>query len=888
MVWNLLEYIKVYYMKKNTIIAIGAIFGACIFFSCSKESDFQPEENKPTEEPEVVEPKENDGDAVMVFSASMNDLEETKTYITTPEGSGPNEGKYVPKWSSSDKIKVNGVESAAGERSADYTTASFSFAETVTGPFYAIAPSNDERTWDSENNRFNVLVKGTGAPQKYRNYTDGSSDNRGTNPTYDMSHAILAAYSETTSLQFQQLTTYFKLTFTKGAGVEAGTKIKTIYVRQAETAETPNIAGTWRVSFDGSGNASITPSSLTAIIAYNCMVNGGTATEGVDFGSPVIITLPSYNFANGLILTVKDTEDHFQSFSIPAASSNLSTKKGTLITKTLTYSPQSGTINSVEDWEAFAAAVNGETNDWDLYKWVGNGTVKLGADISAASLTRITTSFKYTFDGQNHSITRTGSSVPLFEIVSGEVKNLVLEGTMTKTGDVSTGLVPLARTLVAGGKITSVTNKMSLTTGTPESGARDCIVAGIVKEAQGGTIEGCHNRGSITVNIDVSGNNRQCRVAGIVADINNVTANVTIKDCENHANLTVNPTATANNKGINAGAMAGIAAWINSGDYSVSFENCDNEGTIQWNPKHPLTATTDNTISVRRAICIGGIIGNGAPITMSGAYGMTEPTSTNGFKVSLTDCDNSGIINACAISYYGQTFGGKGYIESIAANALQANGKVYIGGLAGALLGKDATRATITACTNTNTITPYNSATSGTDYASNQAGFNAMLGGLVGYGGYLSITGCTAGGTIGTKARHMFSLGGVIGFAVRPFEISSTEVSATGYFLGGTSPSDADGNEPKRNITSNNIAYYAACPSKIESSSMTNVTPDLSGSIIRSSCSITGTFYRRLATFTTTTDQSSNTYTPVSTDPNDGFLVRGIGNPQASTGVTIE
>lgn len=874
-------------MKKYSIMALVAVLGTCSFYSCNKEKDLQPEENLPAEEKLAEDSQKNEGDAVMVFSASLNDSEETKTYITTPETGGPNDGKYVPKWNSSDKIKVNGVESASGVRSDDYTTASFAFTETVTGPFYAIAPSNNERTWDSENTRFNVLVKGTGAPQKYRNYTDDSSDSRGTNPTYDMSHAILAAYSETTNLQFQQLTTYFKLTFTKGAGVEDGTKIKTIYVRQAETADTPNIAGTWRVTFDGSGVASMVPSNLTAIIAYNCMVNGSTATDGVNFGSPVIITLPSYNFEHGLIITVKDTEDHFQSFGIPAASSNLSTKKGTLITKTLTYSPQSGTISSVEDWEAFAAAVNGETNDWDLYKWVGNGTVKLGADISTTALTRIT-NFKYTFDGQDHSITRTGSTVPLFETISGEVKNLTLEGSMTKTGDISDGLVPLARTLVAGGKITSVTNMMSLTTGTSVTGARDCIVAGIVKEAQGGTIEDCHNKGVITVNIDVAGNSRQCRVAGIVADINNVTEDLLIKDCKNHVNITINPTATANNKGVNAGALAGIAAWINSGNYAVSFDNCDNDGTLQWNPKHPLTAVTDDAISVRRAICIGGIIGNGAPITMSGAYGMTEPTTTNGFIVSLENCNNIGDINAYAISYYGQTFGGKGYIASIAANALQANGKVYIGGLAGALLGQDAQKATINTCTNEGTITPYNSATSGSDYASNQAGFNAMLGGLVGYGGYLSISDCTAGGILGTKARHMFSLGGVIGFAVRPFFISSTTVTATGYFLGGTSPSDETGATPTRQITSNNIAYYAACPSKIENSSLTNVTPSLSGSIIYSTCSITGTFYRRLATFTTTTDQTSKDYSEVSKEVSEGYLVRGIGNPQASTGVTIE
>lgn len=880
-------------MKKYSILAVAAICGACLFVSCNKEKDIQPEENIPAKETPTVAPRENEGDAVMVFSASVGDPTETKTYITTPEASGPNEGKYVPKWNSSDKIKVNGVESAKGDRSADFTSADFSFSETVTGPFYAIAPSADNRTWDAENTRYSIIVSGTGSPQVYRNYVDGSSDARGTNPTYDMSHAVLAAYSETTSLQFQQLTTYFKLTFTKGAGVASGTKIKTIYVRQGEAADTPNIGGSWRVSFDGSGVASITPGSLTAIIAYNCLKNGGTDIEGVEFGTPVIITLPSYNFEHGLIITVKDTEGHFQSFSIPAASSDLATKKGTLITKTLTYNPQSGTINSVADWEAFAAAVNAEVEDWDLYKWVGNGTVKLGADLETTALTRIT-NFKYTFDGQSHSITRTGSTVPLFETISGEVKNLSLEGTMSKTSGATT-MAPLAYTLAAGGKITSVKNYMTITAGTAVTGlTANCYLAGIVTEVQGGTIDGCHNYGKITANLDVSGNNRECRVGGIVADINNVAENVTIENCENHDALTVNPTATANNKGINAGALGGIAAYINSGSYTVSFDDCDNEGTIQWNAKHPLSATTDNTISVRRAICIGGIIGNAAPITMSGTYGLTTPTTTNGFKVSLTNCDNSGTVNANAISWYGQAFtaSGAGHITTVAANALQANGKVFIGGLAGALLGQESTKASITTCTNTGDITPYNNYTSGSDNASNQAGFNAVLGGLVGYGGYLSISGSTAGGTIGTKVRHMFSLGGVIGFAVRPFAISSTTVSATGYFVGGVSPTTSGDSSTNADVTADNVAYFASCPTNFGTThtwatSLTNVVPSLSGSTI-SSCTVNGTMSTYKCTFTTTSSRSGQIFSPVSATSSDGYWVCGTGLDQASSGVTIE
>lgn len=870
-------------MKKHSIIALAAIFGASLLFSCSKETEMTKEENLPADEQEAENPSQgNNGDAVMVFSASLEDAVDTKTYITTPEPDGANEGKYVPKWNSSDKIKVNGVESAAGVRYPDFTTASFSFSEEVTGPFYAIAPSDGDRTWDAENTRFSVLVKGTGAPQKYRNYTDESSDDRGTNPTYDMSHAILAAYSENTTLQFQQLTSYFKLTFTKGAGVSEGTKIKTIYIRQGEAADTPNIAGTWRVTFDGKGVASIVPSTLTAIIAYNCMVNGGTATDGVAFGSPVIITLPSYNFSNGLIITVKDTEDHFQSFGIPAASSNLSTKKGTLITKTLTYNPQSGTINSVEDWEAFAAAVNAEVEDWDLYKWVGNGTVKLGADIEAASLTRIT-NFKYTFDGQDHSITRTGSTVPLFETISGEVKNLVLEGSMTKTTS-ETKLAPLAYTLAAGGKITSVTNRMNLTAGSVESGlSANCYLAGIVYEVRGGIIDGCHNNGTITANLNVS-NNRQCRVAGIAADINNVEEDVQIKDCTNYGHLTINPVTTTSAKGINGGAIGGIVAWINSGSYVVSLNNCDNDesGIVEWTAAYPIDSESSQNIGIRRALCIGGIIGNAAPLDWSSnKYPMIAPDGTNGFNVSMSNCDNAGQVLGRAICYSGPVE----YQNTIASNTREVSGKVYIGGLAGALVGNSATQASLSSCTNTGIVKSYDYATSGTDYASNQAGFNAILGGLIGWGGYVSITGCTSGGVLGQQIRPVFALGGVIGYGVRPFSISSTTVSITGYFFGGKMAKTSTDSSTS-NITGNNYAYFVATPKSIASTNL-DIIPDVSGSII-SSCSVTGSI-STCATqlFINTNSYVDATWTSQSSKSDENW-VRGIGLQQKNAGVTIE
>lgn len=871
-------------MKKYSILALVAILGTCSFYSCNKEKDLQPEENIPAKETPTVVPQENEGDAVMVFSASVGDPTETKTYITTPEASGPNKDKYVPKWNSSDKINVKGVVSAAGVRSADFTTASFTLSEEVTGPFYAIAPAEVDgdgkeknRTWDSENTRFSVLVKGTGAPQVYRNYTDGSSDNRGTNPTYDMSHAILAAYSENTSLQFQQLTTYFKLTFTKGAGVEDGTKIKTIYVRQAEAADTPNIAGTWRVTFDGSGNASIVPSNLTAIIAYNCMVNGGTPTEGVEFGSPVIITLPSYNFKDGLIITVKDTEDHFQSFGIPAASADLSTKKGTLITKTLTYNPQSGTINSAEDWNAFAAAVNAETNDWDLYKWVGNGAVKLGADISG-DLTAID-NLKYTIDGQDHTITRSAATGALIGTISGEVKNLTLAGSINASANPQLGA--LADILDAGGKITEVTNGMSITA----TAAANTAIGGIVRQIKGGIISGCTNNGAITANIDVSAANYTLSVGGIVAGTS-LTEAAQLINCVNNAAITVTPTYANNSNYVQYGSLGGIIGAISSKDFNVMLDNCDNSEAVAWEDPHDWTSPASSTgtaIGAPTATSIGGIVGRAAPVaTGSNAQLLSTPNGTNGMDITFVDCDNSAIVRGRAIGNYGTV---NAAMDDIESKMTQMHRKVYVGGLAGTLIGNSAKNISITNCTNSGEIAPYNySSNTSTDpktYSSNQCGISSVVGGMIGWGGYVSISGGSVSGTIGTKLRHTFCLGGVIGYAVRPFNITGMTVGISGYLV----PGKKTVNNVDTNLTDANYAYFACVPATLGGNTLTPAA-DITGSTI-SSCTVTGVIQTcNPQTFSSTGKQNSSTKGWTDRGNNsDSNWVQGQG--YSLSGVTI-
>lgn len=795
---------KLSIMKKIYIYWMIAALGALITLSCQKEQNIQEEENKNAPEAEETsggQQQEPDG-RVTIFGATLGASEETKTYITDSEEGG----YYIPKWNSSDKIRVNGVESSAADRSEDFTEATFT-VEGVEAPYFALAPSAESgREWDSTNKWYTVTVRGTGAPQVYRNYTDESSDNRGTNPTYNMRDAVLAAYSESsTELEFKQITAYYKLTINKGDGVADDTKIKTIYIRQGENASNPNIGGSWRLSYEDNDFV-FEPRSLTAILAYNCMKNGDENTDGVDFGSPVIITLPAYNYSNGLIVTVKDTEGHFQSYSIPASSSDLSGKRGKLVTKTLTYSPKSGTINSADEWNAFAEAVNNEENDWDLYKWVGNGTVKIGADITADNLTKITGKkgkFTYNVDGGGHTITLTAAANSLFRNVRGTVSNLTIAGTMSKAG----WCCPLVDTLRAGGMIEDVTNKMNITV-SPSNNTS--AASGIAAFAYGGTISNCTNKGNFEVATDCSASDSYCRVAGILINtMDDLEGPVTIKGCKNEGAITISP-STSSDHYIQYASAAGMVAWVRSKGgttaYKILLEDCTNTGAITWN-----AATTPTK---QRPVSVGGIVGIASPMT-SPEY-LTQPGgATTGLNIEFKNCNNSGPVVCKAVVNYTDVTN-----DDNDSGAKYLGRKVNIGGIAGVLMGLPDKFAVMDNCKNTGTITPYD--VTGDDAIGTAVCYSAVMGGLVGTGGNIAFSNSIVNCEIGNGKRTSFSIGGAVGCLWAPFTMDKCYVRFSGKFA-------------KIATTADNRALIACAPKKF--GSQTNLSPqsDLNGSSITNS-----------------------------------------------------
>ena len=791
-------------MKKTLILT--AAFAAFILASCVKEQEV----NGP----------------VTVFSATQADMS-TKTVI----GAADADGCYQPLWVREDRVRVNGVESRLAVVKEEGKLADFIVDGKVSAPYFAVNPSSafDNRGFDQSSNKMNVFVSGTGSPQKYTL--------NGENITYSANAALMVAHGESTDLKFHHLMAYYKLTITGGEA-----NIKTIYVRQ--NGDQPNIAGSWNVVFNEQGGIEFTPYDLTSVIKYDC------GEDGIQTGKPVLVAVPAYDFENGLILTVKDVEGKFQSYSIPAASAQLAGKAGMIINKSLTFNPQSGTINSAEDWEAFAKAVNSEKNDWDLYRWVGDGTVKIGQSFTIENPTKIVGKngkFMYNVDGCGNTITVTSGTGPLFRGVRTEIKNLTVAGKFVIPGkEIST----FADSLLIGGSIVNCTNKATLTStfaGAQYGGGIVRVISG------GGTIKGCKNEGEITLNPDASKGFVNCYIGGIVGQIAQ-NQQVTIVDCSNNAKITVNPKITNAEYNITCAGIGGIAGWVRYSKGNVTFNNCDNLA----NGKLIITKNNILVEAKPSAVCAGGIVGIAADYNLD-FHALSTPSATNGMDVTMVNCDNYANIYNCAY-FYDDTL------------PKSSKTKVYTAGLAGALVGTAEKHISVSNCTVQGCqLLPYD-IVGGSD----KAGYCAVVGGMIGFGGYVDIDNCISKpANIGNGKRQSVSFAGVIGYALKPFTLTNSYIWTQGYFN-------------RLSFYQNNRASVAVVPFGYGSQSFMDPKGDIAGTRIEH-CHVGGALRVSTSYYpdTDTSDLSSKCNATLFDDINEfkNNLVTGQGYT-ANTGVT--
>lgn len=679
---------------------------------------------------------------VVTFTGSVENAL-TKTTMWYEDNEYQTGDEFPTMFMNADHITVNGTESGDLTKNDDNgTNISFTVAG-VTPPYYAVTSIHVN---SYESGVYTVQVNGTGNPQDYRLVRSGKAT------SFDSQADILAAYSkDETSLRFKHMCTFLAITV-NSEGSSVPDNIKSVYIRQA--GEQPNIAGKWNLTYDGEGNAPVlTPDELTEVIAYDC------TDEGVAQDKAMIIGIPAYNYADGLIITIKDVNGKFASFKIPSSKTDFTDMGGVITPFNPTFNPGSGEIMTAQDWNDFADAVN-SGKDWELYRWLGNGTVKLGADINDddVELKSVTAEFKYVFDGNGKTITRNKATSSLFSLLTGEIHKLTLDGEL-KLSDAEDA--PFVKHIHAGAKITGCTNNMNITFDIKTH----CYVTGIAAVALRNDIKGlevleisdCTNNGKIEGTVDVSAANYNTAVAGILGDIRasvgDYDYSLVLKNCKNTAPITLSPkSGETNTYGMTVCGVGGIIGYVRSAA-SITLTNCDNSGDITV--KADLIASKTGLKATPTAV--GGIIGIG-----TGHSGGILPLT--GIDYTLTDCDNAGTIHNCMVNSSAGT---------------ESSNKVYTGGLAGALVGKSDKYATITSCTNTGDVYSYDVCG---DNAATTSATSAVAGGFIGFGGHLNMDKCTVACQLGNGQRQSVAWGGVLGFAMMPFNLTNSSVNVVGYF----------------------------------------------------------------------------------------------------------
>lgn len=710
---------------------------------------------------------------------------ETKTWLDSEGGGSP----LKVYWSDGDQILVNGqlsskLEVAPGEKKS---AVEFSF-RSISAPFKAFYPAQAV-TGTAEDG---VMLISVPDVQDY------------SPTTFANGSAMLYGYAEDGDK------VALKNLF---AAVKVNLKDPASSAISSVTLYSPGlpVAGEFSLNTE---TGEFAPSQGTKTITLNIGDGIALSPEGTNFW----FVIPAGYYQEGLQVSFVRADDHRAMLCNWTPTGNV--VAGRLYSfDDVTFVAAAKDIETADEWEEFALAYN---SDGDMSKFLyKDGSVRLGADISAQNFTSLK-DWTLSFDGQGHSITRAAAEGPLFGAISGSVKRLTLDGEMTLDGSESY-VAALAPSLVPGGSITGVVNKMDITLTSGD--ATVVCLAGIVGMMNGGVLTDCSNDGDITSHIDCSAGSRNVQLAGIVGQIRDLTSDVTVSGCSNSGTLTIDPSNQSSSKYIRYGALAGIVAWMRDASRSLTIEDCINSGSLVW--------TSDNVTSAgggssnAPAVFAGGILGNAAPMMFENesAYQneaqLATVTAQNGFSVSLKGCKSSGDISCKAISgiQYRVTYG-----------------KVYIAGLAGALVGTASQYSVIDNCSFTGKITQWDDADPARTINANCKCI--VMGGLVGWGGYLSFTGgTTVNATIGSAVRQSVAIAGGIGFAVSPFSFKDCSI----WFNGGFS----------RTVNfKNNRAIVAVVPTKNNTADM-DQKGEVEGSSIKD-CRVGGDLYISQDTFADT------------------------------------
>lgn len=643
---------------KKIFYTFMAMTAALSVVGCAKELEesVQTSGNAPEEESGYI-----------VLGAYLPDSEDpagdTKTTISKNEG----KSSYSVFWAEGDAISVNGKTSTAiNIDQANRKNASFTLPASVKAPYCAVYPAGAYigGTYTAGTDTLDIKV-----PSEQKYVKDG----------IDPNSAIMLAYSKDgKTLGFSHAMAYLKLA--------VNTDVKSVRINGNDNDA---VSGTYKYSVSDKGDVDFMAqmNSLNKATTPNTSIVYSAGDDSfVPAGESMFIAIPAVLYQNGFTLTIVNKDNKYL-----VVKSNTDTPfeavGGKVYPTTVTFKENGtyvdGGIYTVEDWNAFVAAVN--SGDWSAWKKTIDGKegVHLMADIySSTNLPR--TNDKYlegekkgntcmwdgTFYGHNHIITHAGFE-PLFLHVGSEgaIQDLIVAGERTRNSlNGWTGSIVLNNA----GEIRNCENRMNITL----SGA-NTNAAGICR-TNTGTVVGCKNTGKITISnptaavnvagitmtssgalvnctnegeITVTGVDQDCIVAGIVQSVSSGAADK-VNGLVNNAAITIDAKLTA----AKTIYMGGVAANAQYNNVPTHFSNCSNSGALK---------ITKSGAFHMKGGAIGGIV---AAIT-SGSAGKQGVNYT-----SFDNCSNSG-----SIAFYESERGGCPKPEN--------HGAYAVGGILGRCVG---------------------------------------------------------------------------------------------------------------------------------------------------------------------------------------------------------
>ena len=398
------------------------------------------------------------------------------------------------------------------------------------------------------------------------------------------------------------------------------------------------------------------------------------------------------------------------------------------------WTVSTGYDNSIDSPRELAAFLAGTSSS-------DTGSYTISADLDMTGYTITSASgFGGTLDGNDHSIKKLTSSVPLFATNSGTIQNLAIDSSCAFTASSNTFAPLVAQD--SHGTYISVRNRASVTYTATADVTNPVIIGGLVALSVGGTFESCTNWGAVT--FDATGySHKATSLGGLVGLVNNTDSgnDVSFDSCINYGHLTIqalygDPNSSFDSnwdcKGINMGGILGSCVY---GSSRVSFESCQN--------------ATNGTITFRHAE-IDGLTRNesdSGPLGIGGIMGL-------GDRANFNKCKNYALIDIKAKVSDPDIF-----TENESTEKKRKNYLLCVGGISG--YGWDATGGH-SSCTNEGDIeVDYDGVYSADDK------WRAAVGGICGKGDRESTNGyanyCKQRGNITVTGRGVMAVGGIFG-----------------------------------------------------------------------------------------------------------------------------